>query len=615
MSKRTELHRILPLCITAAAMTLPSLAAVAGEHDSVNTASGAMAGNKDISIDPDTFIHEIREGNIANVRFFLSVGATAATQNKDGTTALMAAMGLPKSDIMELLLQHMKPGAETMHALNIADKDGKTVLIMAIEQRKTRLVEQLLAGGANPNLANKTATTPLMLTVIQKNEELVKIILEAMKPTDPTHEVLMAEDTRGNSALSYAILGGSASITKLLLDAGASASKADSIGITPLMHVAETGDETIGKMLLDAGADMATVTKSGDNATLIALKKGHGPLAKLLLQKMKEGNIAASPSLLTAALATPKIDEALFGDLLASVHASEELPSTLLFKALDIKNHGIAKTLLARTKEVNIRNEQNETLFYHAIDSGFEDIVIELLERGADTGQAGASGASAISRAVHNNMAKVVAVLLEKGASADQKTSEGYTLAEMCVYNGYPETLEVLLAKGVKMDLQFALLWSIRDGKGKAAPVLLAHGAVPNIMNQDGTPAITLAAEAGQIEAVNAFIKYKAQIDYPSKNRGITALGAAALAGHLEIVKALVEAGAKLEVKDNAGVTPLAHAVSLSRVTVVEYLLSKGADARVVDAQKRSVSDIAGLAVSSADRAKVMQILADTLKK
>ncbi len=615
MSKRTDLYHILPLCITATAMSLMPLAGIAGDSGSLNTASNTMAGKKNISIDPDTFIQEIKDGHIDNVRFFLSMGANAGIRNHEGTSALLAAMELPSDEILKLLLQHMTPGAQSVDALNIADKDGKTALFKAIEQNRPELAEQFISLGANPNLGSKAATTPLMLAVNQKNEGLVKKILEAMKTTDPARDALLSEDTRGNTALSYAILANSAPVTKLLLEAGASASKADTIGITPLMHAAQTGDDAIGTLLLEAGADVTAVNKSGENALLIALKKGNGPLARLLLQKMKEGNVPVSSAILAAALETPGIDETLFNDLLASAPASEQLPHALLFKALDIRNNAIAKTLLARTRDVNIRNDQNETLFYHAIDSGFEDIVLELLQRGVDTGQAGASGATAISRAVQHNMARVVTALLEKGASPDQKTSEGYTLAEMCVYNGYPETLEVLLAKGVKMDMEFALLWSIRDGKGKAAPVLLARGAVPNIMNQDGTPAITLAAEAGQLEAVNAFIKHKATIDYPSKNRGITALGAAALAGQMEIVKALVEAGAAIEAKDNAGMTPLAHAASLSRVAVVEYLLGKGANMHAVDAQKRSVNDIAGLAASSADRTRVMQLLADALKK
>lgn len=606
----TWLKCILSATVLAMAVPHPALAK---EKSPAEVATQTLE-SKGITVNNENFIKEVENGNAENVSLFIAAGANAGTQNKDGVSSLMAALTLESEDIFQQLLSTL-PQSGGAPALDIKDKSGNTVLHKAIEIGKTKLAETIIDLGASVAVANKNHTTPLMLAVNQKNEELVKKILASLKTADPTHEVLQTEDARGNTALSYAIKVNSAPIAKLLLDAGMEVSKPDSIGITPLMHAAETGDQAIGKILLDVGADVGSVNKSGDNAAIIALKKGNGALAKLLLEKMKEKGITISVSMLTAALETPKIDEALFNDLLASMPASEELPSTLLFKALTIKNSAIAKTLLPRIKDVNARNDQNETLLYHAIDSGFEDIVLELLRRGADAGQAGGSGSTAISRAVQHNMAKVVALLLDKGASPDQKTSEGYTLAEMCVYNGYPETLEVLISKGVKIEKEFALLWSIRDGKGKAAPVLLAHGAVPNIMNQDGTPAITLAAEAGQVEAVNAFIKYNATIDYPSKNRGITALGAAALAGHLEIVKALVEAGAKLEAKDNAGVTPLAHAASLSRVAVVEYLISKGANVSAIDAQKRSVNDIAALAASSADRSKVMQMLSDALRK
>jgi len=63
----------------------------------------------------------------------------------------------------------------------------------------------------------------------------------------------------------------------------------------------------------------------------------------------------------------------------------------------------------------------------------------------------------------------------------------------------------------------------------------------------------------------------------------VTALHVACMNGILDIVKMLVNAGAKLEPKGKGGLTPLQYAVRFDRKTVVRYLLSKGADPDTID--------------------------------
>ena len=597
--KLFSLVTLYALCLMLAS-PVPGMAA----QNPQQQASAALVA-KNIRVDSEGFIKEITAGNSDNVRLFLNAGYFAGSQNDVGTSALMAALNSPTEEVFNLLLSTIDQGASGV--LDLYNKEGNTALHIALRNNKTQQAAALIERGASVGIANAAGITPLMLAAQSKQVAIAETIIR----TDKT--AITAEDARGNSALTYAIQLESPAITKLLLEAGASASAADSIGITPLMLAAKTGNETIVSLLLEKGADVTSVSKSGESVLSIAAANSFTQLAIMLSSKVPTGSKLLLPAL-NAALNAEKTDAMLFETLLKKLDSKDIVPPSLLFKALDHKQGDIARLLVAALKDVNLRNDQNETLFYHSVDAGFEDIALELINRGAEITQSGTSGASTINRAVRHNMAKVVQILLDKGASADQKTAEGYTLAEMCVYSGYPETLEVLMKKGVKIDKEFALLWSIRDGKGKAAPVLLAHGAVPDIMNQNGTPAITLAAEAGQIEAIQGFITYKATLDYPSKSRGITALGAAALGGHLEIVKALVEAGADIEKADNGGMTPLAHAASLSRLSVVEYLVSKGANPKTVDAQKRTVSDIAALAPASTDREKVLQLLSDTRK-
>ena len=63
-----------------------------------------------------------------------------------------------------------------------------------------------------------------------------------------------------------------------------------------------------------------------------------------------------------------------------------------------------------------------------------------------------------------------------------------------------------------------------------------------------------------------------------ARYRGRTLLLWAIQAGHLNVVKTLVHAGASLEKKDNEGFTPLDQAVGENNLKVVKFLIEAGAN-------------------------------------
>lgn len=601
-------------CLIIASLVALSAGQSLAADTEAQKATQALAA-KNVSVDNDTFVEQVRAGNIDNINLFLAVGAGPGTQNKDALPALIAAFEAPDDNAFNLLIGTLPADASAASVVNLQDKTGNTALHIAITKGKEAAVDALLARGAGLTVTNKLFATPLIVALQQKNDAIAKKLIEADSKAAPPYTSIELEDSKGNRALSYAILNQSKELVDLLMNSRTNIMQADSVGVTPLMLAAQTGNETITRTLLAAGSNINATSKSGNTAVSYAIRGGHGPLARSLLEKVMQSKDAPPlidyMPLMAAALEAEKTDPEFFKFLLAQVGTTQAIPTSLLFKALDQKNSAVAKMLLERNISLKPMNENNETLFYRAIEAGLEDVALELMKKDADYMQSGSAGSTPIARAVRHNMAKVVAALLAKGISADQKTSEGYTLAEMCVYSGYPETLEVLLAGGAKLEMEFALLWAIREGKGKAVPVLLKRGAVPNIMNPDGTPALTLAAEAGQVEAVKALIEHKAAIDYPSKTQQITALAAAAHAGQVEVVRLLVEAGANIEATDNYSMTPLAHAAVLSRTEVVQYLLSKGANPKAMDAQKRTPSDIASQAPASPERDKTLKLLVE----
>jgi ankyrin repeat protein len=77
----------------------------------------------------------------------------------------------------------------------------------------------------------------------------------------------------------------------------------------------------------------------------------------------------------------------------------------------------------------------------------------------------------------------------------------------------------------------------------------------------------------------------------------------AARRGNVEVIAALLDAGADIEARDSAGETPLRRAVNCNQVKAAELLLQKGADPES-EGSKRSTP---ALAARSKEMKKLFQ--------
>ena len=112
----------------------------------------------------------------------------------------------------------------------------------------------------------------------------------------------------------------------------------------------------------------------------------------------------------------------------------------------------------------------------------------------------------------------------------------------------------------------------------------LGKGIDPNTVGVEGVPALVLAARNGYGGTVDALLAAKANVNAKTPS-GDTAIMAAALAGHLEIVKKLRAAGAQI---DGPGWTPLIYAATGGRNEVIEYLLAQGAKVNAASPNRTS---------------------------
>ncbi len=124
---------------------------------------------------------------------------------------------------------------------------------------------------------------------------------------------------------------------------------------------------------------------------------------------------------------------------------------------------------------------------------------------------------------------------------------------------------------------------------------LTANGFPANDVNAviaNGTTALMKASHGGHIEVMRAIIAAGAQLDARNAD-GNNALWLACVGGSLEAMSALIQAGINIDNPNDNGATCLMYAASAGKAAVVERLLAAGADTRLETLDGFSALDMA----------------------
>lgn len=132
------------------------------------------------------------------------------------------------------------------------------------------------------------------------------------------------------------------------------------------------------------------------------------------------------------------------------------------------------------------------------------------------------------------------------------------------------------------------------NGDAEAVSELLAHGADPNQVSEGEEEGLPLCAAAAwdRVEVIEALLAAGADVS-GKESGGWHALLWAAANGHADSARVLIEAGAGVDEANDDGDTPLTLAARRGALGVVRVLLDSGADTQKYDGDGDSPLDIA----------------------
>jgi ankyrin repeat protein len=473
--------------------------------------------------------------------------------------------------------------------VNAAQIDGGTALHWAAYYGDATLASLLLEAGANVTAANRNGSTPMWLAASHGDAAMIETLLA--NGADANEPLAL-----GRRPLMLAARAGRVDAVRALLEHGADAdAKEDARGTTALMQAADQGHADVVAVLIEHGADVAAksapVARDGRTA---ALGKSDDPRAAVRRQVIAILCDQPTPDLSTLRelIAQSSEDAVLAQAAKAATDGGD--PCNLRRDALGFVIEGEGR----RARSPREPDGGELTALVYAARTGSIDAARVLLDAGADVNQVTRYGWSPLLAATQNRNYQLGKFLIERGADVNIANKGGWTPLYLATDNrnleggDYPtrtpdmdhlDYIKLLLDAGADPNARLiestetrtvftnqwldeegatAFLRASQSGDVELMKLLLEHGADPHIYTTLGVTPLAAAAGIGwvegitsehspeqTVEAVKMLLELGLDPNYQA-DTGRTALHGAAHKGATEVVRVLVAAGARMDIRD-----------------------------------------------------------------
>ncbi len=492
------------------------LAASHGDAAMVDTLlEGGADANEELPLGRKPLMLAARSGSVDAVRALLDHGADAnAAESERGTTALMQAADQGHADVVAVLIEH---GADFAAGSAPVLRSGRTAALGKSNDPRNQVRRQVIAVLCEqeaPDLGTLRALSELASGTTE--DELLALASGSLADSAEACDQQV-------DALGF-VRGGAetdedSNDAQLLVNVGAVDSDAQGTDADET----ETADDSVAGGADDADAqsndDDAQDQQSASNRPFGrgAPREPDGGELTPLVYAARAGHIDTARVLLEAGADVNQVTRYGWSPLLA---------------ATQNRNYNLGRFLIEHGANVNIANKGGWTPLYLATDN-------RNLE-----------GGDYPTRQPDVDDLRFIRLLLDEGADPNARLSES------------TETRTVFTNQWLDENGATAFLRASQSGDLELMNLLLEYGADPHIYTELGVTPLSVAAGIGwvegitsewsteqTIEAVRLLLELGIDPDYQA-DTGRVALHGAAHKGATEVVRVLVEAGARMDVRD-----------------------------------------------------------------
>ena len=530
------------------------------------------------------------------MRIHSSVAACAALVASAAYLSVLNAANSPVADAaMRGDIAQVRTLLEQKADVNLPQADGSTAIQWAAYRNDPAIADLLIAAKADVTQANRNGVTPMRLAATNGSAPMIGKLLAAGANANETAP-------NGETPLMYASRNGNPEAVKVLIDAKADVNAKEKLrGTTPLMWAAAEAHPEAMKLLIAGGADIAATSNNdtkGNRAYLapsIAQRAKSDQGAGGLRGKNGGGNNKGGNNKGGGF----NKGKAKGGDADADGGGEDDdVVAQADAQAADFS--------FGRTRD---QDGGALTALVYAARQNCLECARALLDAGANVNQTTHYGWTPLLTATQNRNYKLAAFLLERGADPNLKNNGGWSALYLATDNrniekgDYPtpradmdhmEYIKLLVAKGADVNVRicgvnstpegcrgdstetrtnFTMQWLVEEGAtpflraSQSSDVelmkfLLEKGADPKIFTQNKVTPLAVASGIAWVEGVTYEHSPEANVEAVKMllalgldpnvqdNDGRAALHGAAHKGRNEVVKVLVDGGAKLDLRD-----------------------------------------------------------------
>ncbi|ORX68882.1 ankyrin [Anaeromyces robustus] len=503
--------------------------------------------------------------------------------------------------------------------INEQNNDGDTALLIAIKNKNSNIVNNLVICGADTNLSNNKNETPLMAAVRSCNDKIFDQIIEAQ---DSINHINDDHET----ALMIAIKNNLLNFVLKLLKKGADITIRDNDFRTPMMN-ASIYLSSLKYILRYENNTINLKDKNGKNALLLAIENKNLVNANILLNyslklsdldnKMnnalmiacKLGLIEIVNNILILLNNGNNNDNNNYNNLNNNnnniqIHIDDKNINfnTALMKACKYGHEEIVKILIDNNAKLDLKNRDGNTALLIACKQKQLKIINILLEAGADINCYNNEYINPIIEICNNNLFDSLENLFDNYSKKvkfnyDDQLSLQEHMNECfinIVENGRYQYISYFIDNGFIIDvsernnnfynLLSAIMTAFKNGYYKAVELILSQEQFKEVSSEfRQTNALIYACRNFKTVGIDLLLKYDFNVNTKDEIGSTPLIEASSNSSFYNFIKEFVKRGAEINVINNEGTSALLNSCKIVNNNIFKYLVDKGANIYISD--------------------------------